>query len=254
MKTQPNLGSKQRPSVEIPVSEVFGYPVFAATLGDFCQFLKGRARARAGGWYVTLNLEMIARGEKRGEYRELLKRADGYTADGMPVVWNSRTRGSVPIPERVTGVDVVESLLQDPEIRRVALVGGMGSELLRHSRPFDELFITGGKIEPNEIWCARLAAEIELRGIEVVLVALGVPKQDLVSDYLRKFGVRAVILGVGSSVDVFLGMKSRAPRWVQKIGLEWFFRLLSEPLRLWKRYLLLYPWAVLALIRERFQK
>lgn len=178
-------------------------------------------------------------------YRRVMNQADLVTADGMPLVWALRMMG-VRGAARIYGPDLMLHLL-DAAQREGLPVGFYGTteatlakltERLgrrcptlrigyRHAPPFRE-------ITPEED--ARLTEEIRGAGVRILFVGLGAPKQELWMAAHRG-RIPAVMVGVGAAFDFLAGTKPQAPRWMQDRGLEWLFRMASEPRRLGPRYL-----------------
>ncbi len=175
--------------------------------------------------------------------RGVLNRADLVTADGMSVVWASRLLGR-PLKARVTGIDLFERLVARAAARGLSVyfLGARQEAVLavveRFKREHPDLRVAGyrnGYFDRSE--SARIAEEIKQSRAELLFVALGSPAQEhWISAHLDQSGVRFA-LGVGGSFDHLSGFARRAPAWMQRIGLEWFYRLMREPRRLWRRYL-----------------
>jgi N-acetylglucosaminyldiphosphoundecaprenol N-acetyl-beta-D-mannosaminyltransferase len=164
-------------------------------------------------------------------------------ADGQPIIWSSRLLAR-PLPERVTGVDLVNRLcaLSAREGFGVYLLGAHKSVVekvaagLRERYPglvlsgVEDGFFSAGDAAAR----ARVVAD---SGAKILVVGMGVPRQEyFIEEYWDQLGVPFAI-GVGGSFDVLAGLRVRAPKIVQRVGLEWLFRLVQEPGRLWKRYL-----------------
>jgi N-acetylglucosaminyldiphosphoundecaprenol N-acetyl-beta-D-mannosaminyltransferase len=155
------------------------------------------------------------------------------------------------LPERVAGIDLVESICRrgDREGWSVFLLGAApgvaeaaGEEIVRRH---PNLRIAGTYSPPHGAWDEEeeqfIRARIRFAQPDVLLVALGAPKQDVwIRDNLQQLGV-PVSIGVGCTLDVLSGGIARAPHWMRSAGLEWLYRLASEPERLWRRYLLDLP-------------
>ena len=179
---------------------------------------------------------------------QLLKRAlldaDLVTADGMSVVWASRLLGR-RLKERVTGIDLFERLVEHAAHRGLSIyLLGAEDESVRQTVELfaarhPRLQIAGyrnGYFAATE--SGAIADEIRRTNADLLFVAMGSPAQEYwIASNLERSGVRFA-LGVGGSFDHVSGRIARAPRWMQRAGLEWFHRLLREPRRLWKRYLL----------------
>lgn len=208
-------------------------------------------RAAAGGpstCVVTPNAQHIVLLESDGGLREAYAKADLVIADGASLVLASRLLGE-KLRLRVAGVDLFEQLCgQAAELRlRVFLLGGRpGSAELaaaRLQRQFPNLIVAGTCCPPmgfendgHELHAVDEA--IRAAQPDLVFVALGAPKQER---WMERYGRRsgaAVLIGVGGSFEIAGGVLRRAPRLLQRLGCEWLYRLLLEPRRLWKRYLI----------------
>jgi len=235
----------------IPKATIFGLQVWGISIDDLARQIGEWVGRGEGHWIATLNLDYIARCAKSKSFHELLSRADVFTADGMPVL-----RACQKIDTRfeslgrTTGADLTPRLIELLDPSEVAIVGGAdpASAIRRLGRDPKLYFIFDGKVQLDEAWACDLAARI--RGRNAVLVALGCPKQEQLIALLKPHLPNAVFIAVGGSFELMAGMKSRAPQWMQRAGLEWLHRLLIEPRRLWHRYLVEYPPGALALYRE----
>ena len=235
----------------IPKATIFGLPVWGISVDQLAELVCHWVEIKEGHWIATLNLDYISRCARSEDFRKLLSHADVLTADGMPVLRacqriNRRFEGL----DRTTGADLTPRLIQMLDPAKVAIVGGAdpGAALKSIGKDPSHYFIFDGKVQASEAWVRDLANEIRDRN--AVFVALGCPKQEELISLLRPLLPNAVFLAVGGSFEMMSGMKSRAPKWMQRAGLEWLFRLMIEPKRLWRRYLVEYPPGALALYRE----
>lgn len=209
--------------------------------------LFGSLRAGRGGWLLTANLDFLRRFVKDEEMRALYGAADVVIADGMPIVWATRLLGD-PLPERVAG----STLLMDmacraaQEGRSVYLLGGgpgAGKEAAAVLvRRLPRLRVAGCSSPwvsspPTEVELQAAVTEIERSNPDILLVGLGSPKQEYLIRSLRHRFPAMWMVGVGVSFSFISGQINRAPLWVQNIGMEWGYRLLQEPRRLARRYL-----------------
>jgi N-acetylglucosaminyldiphosphoundecaprenol N-acetyl-beta-D-mannosaminyltransferase len=195
---------------------------------------------------VTVNLEYVRHACRSREFAAALEAADLAVPDGAPVVWVSRLTPH-PLRERVTGVDLTERCAALAAARgyRLFLLGaeaGVAREAARvlegryaglkvagiHSPPLGDF-----SEEEEERICSRIRAAQP----HILLVALPTPRQELWNHANATRWHVPVTVGVGAAFDMLSGRRRRAPDWMQRRGLEWFFRLLLEPRRLWKRYL-----------------
>lgn len=193
---------------------------------------------------VTLNLEMVSRGRLDPAYRELLKSADLFIADGMPLVWGSKMKRGVPrIPERAAGADLTSDLIRLVPSEKIAIIGGkdpMQALLKLGIENPERAYIFNEKIDATPEAANAFAAELNQRGSQMIFVALGVPKQDRIAALLRERVEQGILVGVGGTFELIAGQLKRAPAWMRKAGFEWLFRLLQEPKRLAHRYLVVY--------------
>ena len=201
-----------------------------------------------GGWVITANLDHLRRALVDSSYRALCDEADLLVADGMPLVWASRIQGT-PLPQRVAGSSLVSTLSQQAasEERSIYLLGGdpgtaeAAGEVLK-SR-YGGLRIAGSFCPPfgfekDESQVRKMIETLVHAQPDIVYVALGSPKQELLIARIREHLPQAWWIGVGISFSFLTGDVRRAPRWMQVTGLEWVHRLVQEPRRLARRYLI----------------
>jgi N-acetylglucosaminyldiphosphoundecaprenol N-acetyl-beta-D-mannosaminyltransferase len=208
------------------------------------------ARGR-GGFICTPNVDHVVLLEDDARLRGAYERASLVFADGTPIVWASRLLGT-PLREKVSGSDLVAPLLRRAAAERwgVYLVGGgegvaerAMTALIREAPGLTIVGIDAGTVDVDDDpeGLTQLVAGIVAARPDLVLVALGCPKQEIVMDRIA-FAVRpAVCAGIGAGLDFAAGTVPRAPRWISAAGLEWLYRLAREPRRLWRRYLVRDP-------------
>jgi N-acetylglucosaminyldiphosphoundecaprenol N-acetyl-beta-D-mannosaminyltransferase len=195
---------------------------------------------------ATVNLDFVAIARRDPGFRETLNGADLVVAGGMPLVWVSRM-GDDPLPQRLTGVELVDeccALAVETETSIFLLGAAPGVAVVAADRlreRFPGLRIVGVYAPPfeplSEAENERILQTIDAARPDFLFVALGAPLQD---QWIRQNRDRLdvpVCMGVGCVLDVLAGVVSRAPSWMQRAGLEWLFRLLQEPGRLWRRYI-----------------
>jgi exopolysaccharide biosynthesis WecB/TagA/CpsF family protein/anti-anti-sigma factor len=195
---------------------------------------------------ATANTDFLVNALTDPELRHILRNADLVVPDGMPVVWAARLTHSY-LPERVTGADIVPALARVAAEKgyRIFMLGGRPDiaqrARVRLETDYPDIQIVGC-ISPDikslvEANCDDLLEAIQCAQPDVLLVAFGNPKQEkwihLYRDQLQHV---PVCIGVGGTFDFLAGETPRAPAWMQRRGLEWAFRLMHEPRRLWKRY------------------
>lgn len=225
---------------EIPIA-----PMTAAQVHDH---VFGAIDAGQGGWIVTLNVDIARSLSTNERYAGWAQDADLVLVDGMPLVWAGRLSGYV-VPGRIPGADLIVSLsgMAADRGRKVAIIGGFDGAAHDAARElrrrFPDLQISC-VVEPplvsdaSEIDAATLGAELRASGADLVYVALGFPKQDVLIRNLRQYAPEAWYVGCGGSINFLAGRTRRAPVWLQSLGLEWLFRLFVEPRRLFIRYLM----------------
>lgn len=226
---------------------IMGPRIAALSEGRAAQSLVAGAAAGEGVWTITVNLDHLRSYHQEPRSRALIEAADLLVADGTPLLWASRLAGA-PLPERVAGSDLIWSLCEQAASERVSvfLLGGNPGVAERAAA------ILSGRYAGLEIagtLCPPFGFEddeAELRKIErtvaekrpgLVLVGLGFPKQDMLIRHLRRSLPGASFVGLGASFSFVCGETPRAPRWTQRLGLEWAHRLCMEPRRLARRYL-----------------
>lgn len=239
-------GRRQLPIRRLLV--ILGVPIDDLTMAEALDRLEafveiGRSSGKCHQ-VATINADFVVKALADPELRYLLQEADMATADGMPLVWGARRLG-VPLRERVAGADLVPALAARAAEKGYSLylfgagpgVAEKAAQVLQEQYP--NLRIAGVASPPYgsvlEMDRAYLD-EIKAAKPDVLLVAFGNPKQEKwIGMYGREVGV-PVMIGVGGTLDLIAGKLKRAPEWMQRVGLEWLYRLIQEPGRLWRRY------------------
>ena len=199
-----------------------------------------------GGAVFTPNVDHVMLAERDVRLRDAYSRSSLSVADGVPIVFASRLIGP-KIPEKVSGSDLILPLMElaGQQRWRVYLLGGAdgvafeAADILREQYGVNIVGVDDSMIHLTPMVSeAAVVDRIAAAQPDLLLVALGCPKQELFIDRLRPVLGRIVAIGVGASLDFVTGRINRAPGWMSRSGLEWCFRLSQEPRRLWKRYLL----------------
>lgn len=209
---------------------------------------------------MGVNADKINMLRKNMRLKKIINTCDVINADGVSVVWASRFLG-LPLKERVAGIDLMEQLVCRAEKKEytVFFLGAKQRvvektvEVMKDKYP--NLKIAGfrnGYFTKND-WDS-VAEQIKDSKAQLVFVGITSPLKEYLVDYLQKAGINCVFMGVGGSFDVISGDIPRAPRWVQNIGMEWMFRVIQEPRRLWKRYLTGNIIFIASVIREKLHK
>lgn len=195
------------------------------------------------GYICTVNVAILMMMLENPRLQRFVERASLIVADGQPIVWASRWFKR-ELPERVTGIDLIEEIAQQAVKHqfRVYLLGATQEVITATANALNQryphLHICGcadGYFSAAE--APKRVQAIRESGAQILLVGMGVPRQEyFMEEYWSQLGVNLAI-GVGGSFEVIAGKKKRAPVWVQETGLEWLYRLVQEPHRLGKRYL-----------------
>jgi N-acetylglucosaminyldiphosphoundecaprenol N-acetyl-beta-D-mannosaminyltransferase len=223
-------------------TEVLGCPIdvldMEQALGRIDEFVRERGFAQ----HMAINAAKIVSMRDDPQLREVIARCHLVTADGQAIVWAAKLLGR-PLPERVAGIDLMTALFARAEERgwRPYILGARQEVLetavgrIRERHPRLELagYRDGYFSREDE---PEVAAAIRDSGADILFVAISSPRKEyFLGDHGPAMGV-PFVMGVGGAIDVVAGKTSRAPVWMQKTGLEWLYRLLQEPRRMFKRY------------------
>ena len=213
--------------------------------------------ARQGGSVFTPNIDHVVVAEDNPAFAGAYARASLSLADGMPIVWASRLLGA-PLPQRVAGSDLVGPLLELAAKRRWRVyflgadpgVADKAADIVRARWGTDVVGTDAPWVKLDDAaQIERITGQLAAAKADLVLLAFGAPKQELLIDRIAPRLKPAVLLGIGASLDFIAGTVKRAPRIMQRAGLEWLYRLAKEPRRLWRRYLVNDPRFVAILAR-----
>lgn len=240
-------------------ARLFGFDFRTETYAQALETLCRQVGQRPARVVVPLNVDCVILADESSETQSLYAGADFIYADGMPIIWSSRLL-KARLPERVTGADLFVSLCQRAQQNRwhVAVIGGMpGQEpmlLDRFAAVYPGLKASvhcppmGFRYQGPEGLAA--GAWVNTVKPDIVFVCLGFPRQERWSLAQRDQLDASVVLCCGAAMEFALGLRSRAPVFMQRIGLEWFWRLATEPAKLWRRYLVRGPRFLGVLWRE----
>jgi N-acetylglucosaminyldiphosphoundecaprenol N-acetyl-beta-D-mannosaminyltransferase len=193
--------------------------------------------------HVVVNVDKLVKASRDQELRRIINECALVNVDGMPVVWASRLLGK-PLKERVAGVDLFEALMRRAGEKgwRVFLLGAREEVVSAvrdtYQRKYPALRICGYR---NGYWKgeqeeAAVVEQIRASQADLLFVAISSPKKE---HFLGRYQAEMKIpfaMGVGGTFDVAIGRVKRAPLWMQNAGLEWFYRFLQEPRRMFRRY------------------
>ena len=227
---------------------LFGITVHNVTMDEAVEAIPDFAGGEDKHFVTTPNVDHIVRLRKDPEFREAYSKASLVLADGTPVIWASRLL-SQPIKERVAGSDLLIPVCQRAaeEGYSVYFLGGekgvaeKAITYLKHH--FPSLQVAGHYAPPfgfekDAEENRKIVQLINQAKPHILFVALGAPKQEKwVGRHIHELHIK-VALCIGAGVDFIAGAARRAPQWMRGAGLEWLWRLLLEPKRLWRRYLI----------------
>lgn len=221
---------------------MMGCQIDNLSMEDTLQKIDGFIQSGNPHQHVVVNVDKLVKAEQDPELRRIINECALINVDGMPVVWASRLLGK-PLKERVAGVDLFEALMQRSARTgwRVFLLGAreeVVSEVKRqYELKYPGLTVCGyrnGYWKPEEE--AGVVEQIRDAKADLLFVAISSPKKE---HFLGQYQAHMKIpfaMGVGGTFDVAVGRVKRAPVWMQKSGLEWFYRFLQEPRRMFRRY------------------
>lgn len=231
----------------LPSVVIGGQCIHAVSETEAIGHILSRLAEGQGGWVITPNLDHLRRCRVDRVFAGYYRQASLIVADGMPLVWAAKLQGT-PLPQRVAGSSLIWTLSAAAagRVRSIFLLGGdpgtaeAAGQILTARYP--ELKVAGTAcpaygFEKDSEQLAQLRQQLAASQADIVYVALGSPKQEQVIALLRDALPQAWWLGVGISFSFVAGKVKRAPRWMQRLGLEWVHRLIQEPRRLARRYL-----------------
>ncbi len=225
-------------------SYLFGFHIDKMSLEQCVHYLDSIIRSRQKLYIVLVNAAKIVKARRDPHLARIIQEAHFVGADGVPIVWASRILRQ-PLPGRINGTDLMDRLivLAAEKGHRVYFLGAKEEvianavDLLKETHP--GLQVAGFRHGYFKTAAEEKAvvADISASGADILLVGMSTPmKEEWVRRNFKDLDV-SVIHGVGGSFDILGGLTKRAPEWMQETGLEWFYRLLQEPKRMWKRYL-----------------
>lgn len=241
---------------------IFGCPVDAVTEAQAVDWVHRSIAARTPVRVGAVNAAKLVKMERDPELARVVGSCELILADGMSVAWAARLMEGTRLG-RVAGIDLMEALIASAAEHghRIFFLGAKPEILERMlavlTERYPRLQVAGshhGYFSAQEE--PRVVELIQKANADILFVGMGTPAKELWIDrHFQTAGV-PVSMGVGGSFDVAAGLVKRAPRWMQRFGLEWFFRLAQEPRRLWRRYFhttSIFIWEVLVRsIRRRF--
>ncbi len=231
-------------------TQLVGVSIDCLSEAQTIDLLATRSKAGMGSFVVTVNLDHLRRCRKDSDYRALVAGSDIVVADGMPLVWASRMQGGNQLPERVAGSSMMFGMCERAakDGLSIFLLGGYPEGVAKEAG--DALMVRYPGLQIAGTHCPEFGFENDAEKMEtiskmlqeaspdIVYVALGSPKQEVLIRALRDVLPNAIWVGIGISLSFATGEVQRAPVWIQKLGIEWLHRLVQEPKRLFRRYII----------------
>jgi N-acetylglucosaminyldiphosphoundecaprenol N-acetyl-beta-D-mannosaminyltransferase len=230
----------------VPAQTVVGVPLALTDYGHTLDWIDAAIAARQRGYICVAAVHTVMASQEDPELRAAVLASDLTVPDGQPLVWAMNLLGH-SLPSRVYGPDLMHhACVRAAETgARFYLYGGRAESLLQLRTELPQTYpglqVVGAEHAPfrelSDEEAAETAATINASGADVVWVGLGVPLQEKWMARMRERLDAPVLVGVGAAFDFHAGVKKQAPDGLQRLGLEWAFRLSQEPRRLWRRYL-----------------
>lgn len=224
-------------------AQFMGLPLDCLTFTETLRLLENAVEQGRPTVHCVINAGKVVAAQTDPSLLEAIRSSDIVNADGQSVVWLSRMAG-LHIPERVTGIDLMEGVLHVAARRhlRVYLLGARADVLERAKdaivRRYPDLGEVGGRdgyFSTDQT--GAVVSNIALFHPDVLFIGMSTPQKEV---FAHTHGFRlnsTVIMGVGGALDIWAGETRRAPPWMRRSGLEWLFRVIQEPRRMWRRYL-----------------
>jgi len=224
--------------------DVLNFPINLGSSESFVDEILALARSKQSAYVCVAAVHQLIEAHQDASFAKISQGANIVTPDGMPITWALKILYGIN-QERVPGMDLLPLLLKEAERNSISVYfyGGTQEMLDKTNayvkQQYPGLPIAGSYSPPFRPLTAEeeqaTASMINQTGAQLVFVVLGCPKQEKWM-YLMKGRIQATMVGIGAALPVMVGIQSRAPKWMQNNGLEWLFRLIQEPRRLWKRY------------------
>lgn len=232
-------------------------PVDVLTMEQTIDLIDNAIQQKRSIHHVVINAVKVVNAQKDTKLKESIVNCDIINADGQGIIWASRILNK-PLPERVAGIDLMENLvaLAAKKKYRIFFLGAKEEIIEKvisvYSEKYGNEIIAGYangyfKSENEE----KIALQIAESKADILFVAMSSPKKEIFLNTHKDLIQTPFIMGVGGSFDVIAGFVKRAPKWMQNNGLEWFYRTMQEPGRMWKRYLFGNSSFIILVIKEK---
>ena len=206
--------------------------------------------------HVVVNAAKLVNMRRDECLRNSVVNCDIINADGQSVVWAAKLLGE-PLTERVAGIDLMTALVELAKEKKykIFLLGAEAEIVRAVAEKYGAEIVAGYRngyfSKESE---AEVAAQIAASRAQMLFVAISSPKKEIFLDRYKDTIDTPFIMGVGGAFDVIAGRVKRAPAWVQKAGLEWLYRVIQEPRRMWKRYLVTNSAFIYLVLKEKFSR
>jgi N-acetylglucosaminyldiphosphoundecaprenol N-acetyl-beta-D-mannosaminyltransferase len=234
-------------------------PIDALTMSETLDIIDTAIAQKKTIHHVVVNAAKMVNAQTDPELKSSIENCDIINADGQAIVWASAFLKKT-LPERVAGIDLMESLveLSSKKGYKIYLLGAKKEIVEKLAKIYTAKYgkeIMAGyrdgyfsKAEETQV-----ADEISKSNADILFVAMTSPKKEIFLNTYKKEINIPFIMGVGGSFDVISGLVKRAPLWMQKSGLEWLYRVIQEPRRMWKRYLIGNTKFIILILKEKFK-
>lgn len=236
---------------------IFKCPIDTYTMDETVKIIDESIQNKTHLHHVVVNAAKLVHMQKDKELYDSVVSSDIINPDGQAVVWASKFLGQ-PLSERVAGIDLMQNLVKlASEKNYKVFFFGAKEEVVKgvvdkYSKMYSSEIIAGyrnGYFKKDEE--ESIAKEIASSGADILFVAISSPTKEIFLNKYKDIIDTPFVMGVGGSFDVVAGKVSRAPVWMQNAGLEWFYRFLQEPRRMWKRYLVTNTLFIYYMLKEK---
>ena len=238
-------------------SRILGQPIDIISMDEASELAKNAFLNSCQLKILTLNPEMVINASKNLEFQSALNNSHLIVPDGTGIVWALKLNGNSSA-ERVPGIELAERILETANnlSKKIAIFGSEKEVLEKTVNKFMSIYPKINVVKAvdgyqDEERFSEIATTISQTKPDLILVALGTPKQEIWINKYSEMFPKSIMIGIGGSLDVWSGKKRRAPEWVRNMSLEWLFRAINRPQRI-LRILKSLPCFVFAVIKNKF--
>lgn len=223
--------------------DIFGCNVAAVDMMETLEEIENIIENRKLTQHVVINAGKVVLMNKDSKLKKIVSECPIINADGQSIIWASKFLGK-PLPERVAGIDLMEELIKLSAQKGYGIFFFGATEdvvknvVTHYENLYPDLRVSGyrnGYFSKEDI--PKIVSDMKKSNADILFVAFSSPNKEYwLADNIKDINI-PFCMGVGGSFDVIAGKTTRAPKWMQEIGLEWFYRFIQEPKRMWKRYL-----------------